>query len=588
MKQFWTTLLGSCLGFFIGMVTIIVILIVAVGGLVSSIGSADDTDVEVKDNSVLYITLNNAVVDHATSEPLNIMGQGATTGLDDILKSIKYAKTDDRIKGIYLEVTGLSAGMASIEEIRNAIIDFKSSGKFVVAYSDYYSQTAYYLASAAEKVYVNPQGGIDFKGIAASLVFVKGTLEKLGVEPQIIRHGKFKSAIEPLINEKMSDANREQTRTYIGSLWNQMLLGISSARKIEVGNLQTIADNLMVIDGASAVTNRLADAVMYKDQVLDILKEKTGAEAVDKIHFISLNNYIKVDKKVEGDRSQKIAVIFAEGDIVDGKGSGNNIGSTTLSRQLRDARLDSKVKAVVLRINSPGGSALASDIIWREVVLLKKVKPVIVSMGDLAASGGYYIACAADSIVAQPNTITGSIGVFGVLWNAAELNKKLGVSIDTVKTGKMSDIGTASRPMTAAERTFIQNEIERIYDTFITHVAEGRGMPKANVDSIGQGRVWSGIDAKGKGLVDVIGGLDVAIGIAAKKAKLDKYTISYLPVAEKGLNKFIKQLSGQDDDNVRAVLETELGEDYKYFEYLRKARSIRGIQARLPYEIEIK
>ncbi len=584
MKQFFKFFFASCLGFIIGSVLLTLIGI----GIISAIASSGDGDVEVKDNSVLYINMANPVVDHTTSEPISLFGNEGAIGLDEIKKSLKYAQNDEHIKGIFLELTGVDAGMATIEELRNDIIAFKKSGKFVYAYSDVYTQGAYYLASAADKVYVNPTGSIDFKGLAASLVFVKGTLEKLGVEPQIIRHGKFKSAIEPLINDKMSPANREQTRTYLNALWNQMLTGIANSRKMQVTDLQNIADNLLITDGAAAVKYKLADGALYKDQVLDLIKGKTGAEEINKINFVTLNNYIKVEKPIEGDPTKKIAVIFAEGDIVDGKGADDNIGSATLARRLRDARLDDKVKAVVLRINSPGGSALASDIIWREVILTKKVKPVIVSMGNLAASGGYYIACAADTIVAQPNTITGSIGVFGVLWNAAELNNKMGVSIDTVKTGKMADIGTLSRPLTEGERKMIQDEIERIYDTFITHVAEGRRMSKADVDSIGQGRVWSGIDAKSKGLVDVLGGLDVAISIAAKKAKLDNYMISYVPRAEKGINKIVKQLTGQEDDNVKALLQNELGVNYKYIEYLKKARSIKGIQARLPYEIEIE
>ena len=356
-------------------------------------------------------------------------------------------------------------------------------------------------------MYVNPSGGVEFKGIAANLIFIKGVLEKIGVEPQIIRHGKFKSAIEPLINDKMSPANREQTRSYIGALWNQIIIGVSNSRKIGPAELQNIADSLLTLDAKGAVKYKLADGIKYKDEILEILKEKSGAKAIDKINFVSLTKYLKIDVKDENrDLHNKVAVIFAEGDIVDGKGDDGNIGSTTLSRRIRDARLDADIKAVVLRINSPGGSALASDVIWREVVLTRKVKPVIVSMGDVAASGGYYIACAADTIVAQPNTITGSIGVFGVLWNAKGLIDKLGVSTDTVKFGKYSDLGTASRAMTEGERNIVQQEIENIYDQFITHVAEGRKLTKAEVDSIGQGRVWSGVDAKAKGLVDGVGG----------------------------------------------------------------------------------
>lgn len=585
MKQFFSSLLASCLGFILAFLLIIGIFALTISSVVSSAG--EEETVEIKENSVLYITLNHAVVDHSVSDGLPFSGAGAV-GLDDILKSLKHAATDTDIKGIFMEINGMSMGMASCEELRNALIDFKKSGKFIIAYSDMYTQGAYYLSSVADKIYVNPSGGIEFKGISANLVFLKGTLEKLGVEPQIIRHGKFKSAIEPLINEKMSPANREQTRSYIGALWNQIIVGVSNSRKIGAADLQNIADSLLSIDANGAVKCKLADGIKYKDEILEILKEKSGAKAIDKINFVSLTKYVKINVKDENrDLHNQVAVIFAEGDIVDGKGGDDNIGSTTLSRRIREARLDADIKAVVLRINSPGGSALASDVIWREVVLTRKVKPVIVSMGDVAASGGYYIACAADTIVAQPNTITGSIGVFGVLWNASGLMNKVGVTTDTVKFGKYSDLGTATRAMTEGERNIMQREIENIYDQFITHVAEGRHLTKAEVDSIGQGRVWSGVDAKAKGLVDILGGLQTAIDIAVKKAKLEKYSIVYLPRPEKGLSKFMKELSGEEDDKVQALFRSELGEDYRYYQYLHKARNIRGIQARLPYMLEL-
>lgn len=585
MKQFFKFVFASCLGFIVAFAVIIGIFFIVVSSMVATAG--DEEGVTVKENSVLYINLNHGIVDHEVSDgfPFNSVDN---IGLDNILRALKHAETDERIKGIYLEITDANVGMATAEELRNALIDFKKSGKFIYSYADSYSQGAYYLSSVADKVFLNPQGGIEFKGMAASLVFVKGTLEKLGVEPQIIRHGKFKSAIEPLINDKMSEANRLQTRTYVGSLWNQMLEGVSKSRKVSKEELQLAADSLWGIDANLAVQHKLADAIKYRDEVLDLIKEKADAPSIDDINFISLNKYVKVDfDEKNTDHSNKIAVIFAEGDIVDGKGTDSNIGGTTLSRRIREARLDASIKAIVLRVNSPGGSALASEIIWREVVLAKKSKPVIVSMGNVAASGGYYISCAADTIIAQPNTITGSIGVFGVLWNAKGLMEKVGVTTDTVKFGKYADLGTANRAMTESERTIIQREIEKIYDVFITHVGEGRGMSKADVDSLGQGRVWSGIDAKNKGLVDLLGGLDLAIDIAVKKAKLDKYSIVYLPHPEKGFNKFVKELSGEDDDKIQSVIKNELGADYKYYEYLQKARNIRGIQARMPYELEI-
>lgn len=588
MRQFFKFFFASCLGFLVGAILLVVIGVAVISSAASS--ATETKTVDIEDNSILYINMSNPVVDHTIADPIAMLSGGtASIGLDDILKSLKHAKTDDKVKGIFIEVTNVAAGMATLEEMRNSIIDFKTSGKFVIAYSDYYSQQAYYLASAADKIYVNPAGGVEFKGLAAQLIFVKGTLEKLGVEPQIIRHGKFKSAIEPLINDKMSPANRDQTRTYMAALWNQMLIGINAQRKIEIADLQNVANKLLLTDAQSTVEYKFTDGVKYRDEVLDMLKSKTGAKDINDLKFVSLSNYFKVDKPQSGDRAKRIAVIFAEGSIIDGKSSSGNIGSNTLARQLREARLDDKVKAVVLRINSPGGSALASDVIWREVLLIKKSKPLIVSMGNVAASGGYYIACAADTIVAQPNTITGSIGVFGVLWNAEGLTKKLGVSVDTVKTAEMADIGTGSRRMTDPERNYIQNEVERIYDGFITKVANGRNMTKADVDSIGQGRVWSGVDAKRIGLVDVLGGLEDAIKIAAKKAKLgDDFSLSYIPRPENGFNKLLKELSGEEDeDKINTFIKSELGPDYKYYQYLRNARQIKGMQARMPYELEI-
>lgn len=584
MKQFFKFFFASCLSLIVGFILLIAVGMLVIGSVASS--SSDEAGVDVKENSILYINLNHGVVDHVASDGFPFSSAN-NIGLDEILRALKNAETDDNIKGIFMELGNVGAGMATVEELRNALIDFKKSGKFIMSYSDSYSQGGYYLASVSDKIYVNPMGGIDFKGMAAKLIFIKGTLEKIGVEPQVIRHGKFKSAIEPLINDKMSEANRLQTRTYVGSLWNKVLDGIAQSRKISKQELQLIADSLYGIDPALAVKYKLADATKYRDEVLEELKTKTEAEDINEINFISLAKYVKVEfDEKNTDRSNKVAVIFAEGDIVDGKGDDSNIGGTTLSRRIRDARLDPKIKAIVLRVNSPGGSALASDIIWREVVLAKKAKPVIVSMGDVAASGGYYISCAADSIVAQPNTITGSIGVFGVLPNAKGMLEKIGVTTDTVKFGKYADLGDAARPLTQGERAIIQKEIEKIYDVFIGRVAEGRKMTKADVDSLGQGRVWSGIDAKGKGLVDKMGGLQDAIDIAVKKAKLDKYSIVYLPHPEKGLNKFMKELSGESDDNVQTVIKKELGDDYKYYQYLQKARNIKGIQARMPYEIE--
>lgn len=576
MKRFLGIVFGSCLGFILAVGATIAIL----AGVVAGMG--DEEKPEVKNNSVLLLNFSQPVVDHVTSE--FSFGGETPVGLDRILAAINDAKANESIKGIFLDLSSGIPGTATTEEIRNAVIDFKKSGKFVIAYSDYYSQASYYLATAADNVYANPSGGVDFKGYNYEFISIKGVLNKIGVEPQIIRHGKFKSAIEPLINDKMSPENREQVKGFTGSLWGHYLEGVAKARKTTVENLQGLANNLTVTNAKSALENKLIDGLKYKDEVLEIIKGKTEAKSIDKINFIGAGKYAKtVEPKGEG---KEIAVIFAEGDIVDGPGDGN-IGSTTMSKLIRKARLDDDVAAIVLRVNSPGGSALASEVIWREVNLAKteNKKTVIVSMGNVAASGGYYIACAADAIVAQPNTITGSIGVFGVLWNASALNKTLGVATDTVKTATYSDIGTASRPMTDFERNKIQLEIEEIYDLFISRVAAGRKLTKAQVDSIGQGRVWSGIDAKRIGLVDEFGGLNTAIELAAKKANLTEYKLKYLPYTEKGFNAIKKALKGDKDEEVKALVNS-LGIDPKYLEYLRKARNIKGTQARLPFELE--
>jgi protease-4 len=431
---------------------------------------------------------------------------------------------------------------------------------------------------------VHPEGGLDFRGLSASVMFLKGAMEKLEVEPQIIRHGKFKSAIEPLILDKMSDANREQTSTYLNALWNRMLDGISTARKISVQELTAMADQALIRNPKDALKYKLIDKLAYEDEVQASLRKRLGIEEKDKIKFVSLGKYFETPSD-EAKAKEKVAIIYASGDIVDGEGSDDNVGGDKIAATIRKARLDEKVKAIVLRVNSPGGSALASDIMWREVILAKKVKPVVVSMGDVAASGGYYISCAADRIFASPNTITGSIGVFGVLINTKKLfNNKLGITIDTVKTNKFADMGASYRPLTDTERDIIQQGVEEVYQTFITHVGEGRKMATANVDSIGQGRVWAGTDAKKINLIDEFGGLKDAIAYAAKKAKLEKYRVVGYPEQEEPFKKFMKQVSGEGEE---AIIKAQLGNNYEYYRKIKRALQIEGIQARIPYELEV-
>jgi protease-4 len=588
MKQFFKTVFASFIGTLLASFIFIFIIIGIIGAVAALSGT--DKEVEVKENSILVMKFDGPITDRSSKNPFQNLGaifsKEEAIGLDDILNNIEKAKEDENIKGIYIEITSVPAGIAMVEEIRTKLLEFKNTGKFILAYSEYYSQKAYYLASVADKIYLNPQGAIEFKGLSAELMFFKNALAKLEVEPQIIRHGKFKSAIEPFILDKMSDENREQTMTYMSAIWNHTVEGISKSRNISKEELNKIADEMLLQKAEDAVKYKLADQLAYKDEILEILKEKTEAKAVDKINSVSIADYTfaKENKKKEFTKD-KIAVIYAVGEIDSGEGDDEKIGSERISKAIREARLDDKVKAIVLRVNSPGGSALASEVMWREVVLAKQAKPVIVSMGNVAASGGYYISCAADTIVAEPNTITGSIGVFGVLFNAQGfMNNKLGVTIDTVKTNLHADIGSIYRPLTASERDIIQKSVEHVYDVFITRVAESRKLTKEQVDEIGQGRVWSGVDAKRIGLVDVLGGLETAIEIAAQKAGLENYKLVSLPKQKNPIDElFSKGTSGVEE----AMIKHFLGENAKYYMTLDRLKRYSGIQARMPYEIEI-
>jgi len=589
MKQFFKFMFASALGLVVGIFLLFGIL----AGIGASMGNKQT--VEVKDNSVLHVKLNYEIKERGSNDPFGNIDPATfkpkpSVGLNDILESLEKAAKDDKIKGVYLDVQSIPAGMATIEEIRNALLEFKESGKWIVAYSEIYTQKAYYVASVADELWLNPEGMVEWKGLGAQLMFLKGMFEKLEVEPQIIRYGKFKSAVEPLILDKMSKANRMQTMTYMSDLWNKMLVGISEGRGKSVADLDALAQNATIQNADDALENGLVDELLYKDEVLTNLRAKLEIEDEDKkINYISLGKYKDApepkgeDKEVT--KKEKIAVIYAVGSIEGGQGDSETIGSERISKEIRDARKDDKIKAIVLRVNSPGGSALASDVMWREIVLAKQEKPVIVSMGDVAASGGYYISCAADSIFAQPNTITGSIGVFGVLMNAKKLiNNKLGIQVDTVKTNRFADLGTPFRPLTEVERDIIQNGVNEIYTDFITKVAEGRGMKVADVDSVGQGRVWSGEDALEIGLVDKLGGIEDAIACAARMAEVENYRVLEFPEQKDPFQQFMEELSGKGAD---ALLEFRLGEYAKYVKDVEDLMKMEGVQARLPYQIYI-
>lgn len=572
---------------------IIVVIFVFIGGLIAAASS--DKTVDVSPNSILQLKFNYTISERTPNNPLSglsFLGVEAekSVGLNDILANIKKAKTDSNIKGIFIDESSLSAGQATVEEIRNALINFKKSGKFVIAYSEVYTQSFYYLASVADKVYINPKGIFEFKGFSSQITFLKGALDKLGIEAQIIKVGTYKSAVEPYFLTKMSDANRLQVNSYLGSLYDHFLTGISESRNISKESLFNIANDMKIRSPEDALRYKLVDGLKYKDEILDELKKRTGTSSKDNLKSVELSEYTSADESVTDDKAETsanlVAVVYASGDIVGGEGDDNSIGSERISKALREVREDDKVKAVVLRVNSPGGSSLASDVIWREVSLTKKVKPIIVSMGDVAASGGYYIACAADSIIAEPNTITGSIGIFAVLPNMQKFfNDKLGVTFDGVKTGKFADLGETSKPLTPEERAILQNQINQGYDWFTKAVADGRHKTQAYVDSVGQGRVWTGTQALKIGLVDRLGNINDAVRSAARMAHLKKYKLITSPEQKSFLNKFGLGMNAE----IRAhFIKSELGDNFKYYEQIKSVTQLmRTPQARMPYDINI-
>lgn len=589
MKDFLKFMLASMLGFVIILTLSFFILI----GIFASIASmADKKSVSIESSTVLQIKLENEVFDRAPKDPMTFFSPAGFTmeqepGLDEILKNIKKAQTDDKIKGIFLDLSVVPSGLATVHEIRNALSDFKTSGKFIIAYGEVYSQMAYYLGSVADKMYLHPSGAIDFRGFGAQVFFLKGTLEKLDIEMQVIRHGKYKSAVEIFTEDKMSEASREQMNAMVTDFWATALADISASRNISQARLNEIADNLDAYEAGKALNIGMIDGLYYRDQLLDELRNKLGLGEKEKVRTVTLAKYTLVPPETPQKVSaNKIAVVYALGNIIDGKGDDQTIGSVNISEAIRKARENDKVKAIVLRVNSPGGSASASEVIRREVVLAAKEKPVVVSMGDVAASGGYWISASANYVMADPATLTGSIGVFGMIPNMQGLfNNKLGITFDEVNTNKYSDFPNVSRPMSDYEILVIERQIEKIYDDFLSLVAEGRKMEKSQVDEIGQGRVWSGSDAKEIGLIDEFGGLTAAIDKAAGLAGITEYNLMSLPTQKEPLQQIIDELTG----NVAAGrIEKELGEYYAYYNYIKQIKEASGIQARLPFEVKIK
>lgn len=545
-----------------------------------------------KPNSVLHISLDYDIRERTDKNPFKDFNFSFEPqihlGLNDIIKNIKAAKTDDNIKGIYLEAGVAPSGMATVEAVRNALIDFKSSGKFIVAYGEVITQKGYYLASVADEIYLNPVGFVEFRGLNAERMFLKGMFDKLQIEAQVMYAGKYKSATEPFRLDKMSDANREQITYLINDFYAHFIKKISEARNLPEAVLDSIADNMLVRDAEDAVKYNMVNALAYYDEIIANLKTKTGTAADAKLNSISIQKYGKEDEdKDKGGKGGKdrIAVLYAEGGIVDGKGAEDEIGSERFAKTIREIREDDKVKALVFRINSGGGSALASDVILREIQLANQKMPVIVSMGDVAASGGYYIACHADTIIAQPNTVTGSIGVFGLLPNMQGFfNNHLGITFDGVKTGRFSDFGDASRPLTAEERSIFQTVIDSIYLDFKERVASGRHQTVEYIDSIAQGRVWTGTQAMARGLVDAIGSLDDAVAIASEKAGLAEYTLKEYPKQKEPLEMILEEFGSEA---ATFVMKKKLGPYFPVMQKIEEIQRMKGIQARMPFELEI-
>ena len=565
-----------------------------VSSMISGLSAETETISKPKPNSVLYMKLDYAIPDRTTDNPFgginfNTMESKDMTGLNDILRNIEQAKTDANIKGIYMELSSIPTSTATLQEIRSKLIEFKESGKFIVTYSENYSQSAYYMASVADKIYLNPEGALDLHGMATQIMFYKRLLDKLDVEMQIVRgpNNRFKSAVEPYFLEKMSEANREQMDKLLGSVWGQILGSISESRNISVEQLNEIADNLdTYFDADKALEYGLVDNLYYKDQMLEELKGLTGSNK--DINAIGNAKYAK-SYTVKNASKNEVAIIYATGQIFDGKGDESAaIYSENLSKTIRKAREDENVKAIVLRVNSPGGSAVASAIIGRELDLTKEVKPVIVSMGNYAASGGYWISAKADYIFADPSTLTGSIGVFGTFPNAQGLlNDKIGLTFDVAKTNENADFGTLTQPLTEFQYSKLQQMVVKTYDDFTRRVAEGRGLTQTYVDSIGQGRVWSGADAIGLGLVDQLGDMEHAIAYAAEKANLGSdYKVTEWPKQKDFFTRMMGSMN--EGDKLDAAMKQKLGAYYDYLQGLENLQKNTGIQARMPFDMIIE
>ena len=596
MKSFLKSTFASTLGVIIGGFILLLVGIM----IIAAIAAGGDQPVTIKDKSILEIKLNKQLVDRGSENPLSnfnffTMNPDSNIGLNTILGNIEKAKTDEKIKGIYLNVTDVPAnfgGMASIEEIREKLKEFKTTGKFIVSYNNFgHSQKAYYLTTIADSIYLNPEAGLFLLGMGGERTFYRKFLEKIGVEAQVIRVGKYKSATEQYFRDDMSDESREQTMAYVGAIWNQLLDGISEERNISIGKLNQLIDEVAIKKAADAKKYDLIDGVIYEDEMEDILRKLSDIKKGKKLRLVSTSDYEDAPEAESKFSKNKIAVIYASGAI--GLEQNESSIGPELVKTIRKARLDSTIKAIVLRVNSPGGYANVSDFIWREVKLATEAKPVIASMGNVAASGGYYIACPADTIVADKNTITGSIGIYGLFFSGEELiREKFGLTTDSYGTNKHTAFGgsyplmlpISSRKFTKTERAIVQNIINNGYDTFVSRVADGRNMTVEQVHEVAQGRVWNAMDAQKNGLVDILGGLETAIQIAKEKAGVEDYRIVSLPKLKNPIEAIIEELTGKAKTN---ILKNELGSFYNTYEKTQDLIQFGGIQARIPYEIDM-
>lgn len=591
-RKFWRIVFGTMVGFFLSCIIVSILSMFMFAAMIASMSTT--STVSVKDNSILKLDLQKNISEQAVENPFDMFGDEfsqyyqSSIGLDDILACIKSAAKDPKIKGIYINSESVGAAPATLKEIHDALMEFKASGKFIYAYTDSYAQGGYYLSSVADKVTMSTTGLIQFKGIAMQVMFYKGLIDKLDVDVQVIRHGKFKSAVEPFLTDKMSDANREQMTLLANTLWNTMVDDIAASRKLSTEEVNNIADGMFIGTAAKAVESKLIDKACYKSDVVEDLKKLVNVENDKDLHFTTLAEYTKALKAENNTAKDEIAIIYAVGEIRGGKSGNDIMGSETMVKLIKEAYTSDNVKAIVLRVNSPGGDGTASDIIWHEIEQAKKAgKIVVTSMGDYAASGGYYISCNSNYIIAQPNTLTGSIGVFGLVPSFQRaLKNKLGVTVDGVSTNKHSDAGGTMRPMNEEELAVYQEFIDDFYGVFTQRVADGRGMEQSAVDEIGQGRVWAGSDALKIGLVDALGNIDDAVAKAAEMAKLENYKISYYPKKKDFWTKLMEKSSS--DNNVQAFIKQELGDQYYIYQGLNQLKRAEGVQAMMPMQISIE